>query len=1091
LSDSAAYFNSFTDNFLRFQNQYSQEKGNVTDFLNKCFTDCRQSIVEKGNIGTSASLSNYVFPLLFVRLPSRIHAQEYYVLQISDFDNLSQKGSARDFEQLQQVMGHAATSVLRKSYIDLLEGNLGKRMLFYNAFQTGSKIVSIYCYTPERLQMPTINSNVKLKQKKYNKDSYQYDAVNIGFEHNTQFTVKELYEDMSAQKVDNERQSVFHREIEPLPEAIAQQKENNYLYTIDGGNVTLTPQVKDKDFDNIEIQYTFFVQQQLLNTPDCQLGYVCFTSRDLPLSDIDFRDSFFTIFWYWFWKLLPFLLALAVVLFLIAVWRGKYIEVSDKDFLLPELTDKFREMKDCVIKELNYCAWDEKTKTVSLTVKINPQYRKWFKIKWKYKLEVKVDVDNLNQSGLTASIHHNDGSGEQEIDNEFVLRDNEYSISITQPYGIKLDFDHERYIFNITTDVFITKSFLWLKTRKEAIRKNINPYHFEIGRNLGGIWVGFDPGTTGSTIAFGNDSRKIYFSKHDDNGDLSIINNSVVTFEEDKLKIEDYNEWEPGNDYLYGVNAYTAPEKLKKFRSMKKLLGYINELPIIVEGKRLFDLKGTQLFTLLVRGLYKDLQDFVNYTEQKKGYLQPDEKRELCSGGEFSPQRAVVTVPNSFTSRRTQDMVNSIAALGKFREIIPVYEAESVLFHCIKRSIIKNSSKVLVFDMGGATINTSFFDLYIETGKDSTQYTINTLGRIGYGIGGDTIDFCIINAILSIKTLQEALDIDSNEESIKQYRDNNASKLLELAFKIKEDIVTNFTKTNEQHFITLNNLIAWVKDFLKPNNDINIPEGDTDFDRIFAHNHSELFEKYIKNTVYDNIQDAIKELLIFKEVSDCKNQQIKLVFSGRSTAFPFVEDNVTNILRHNGFNIDTRRLQQGSDSLDYLKTVVAEGACWYGLQRSNVTLHNNKCFYSFAVKKSTDSTDASVAFETFIKRGQMFKKNLDGTMVIREERKVDSTFGNDSNKADIYQVTGDSPKDYYNKKDMKHKIALIASLDAVTKIEEIELTLTPNDILECVAKYDKNPKNNRRSSGSMLSVDIAKENDEHYIFATKQDNSND
>ena len=64
-------------------------------------------------------------------------------LQISDFDNLSQRGSARDYLQLQAVMG-SASRILRRSFIDPLENNLEKRTLFSEAYNTGNKIVSIY-----------------------------------------------------------------------------------------------------------------------------------------------------------------------------------------------------------------------------------------------------------------------------------------------------------------------------------------------------------------------------------------------------------------------------------------------------------------------------------------------------------------------------------------------------------------------------------------------------------------------------------------------------------------------------------------------------------------------------------------------------------------------------------------------------------------------------------------------------------------------------------------------------------------------------------------------------------------------------------
>jgi hypothetical protein len=1088
LVDTVDYFNSFATKFIHYHNRYSQEKGSIEDFLNKCFTQTYQFIAQHRQNSSSVSLSNYVFPILFTQLPLGIRAQEYYVLQISDFDNLSQRGSARDYEQLQQVMGKS-TSMLRKKFIDPIEDNLGKKTEFHNSYHIGNKNVAIYCYAPESLPAPIINSNINLGQIKYGENLYQYDTVQIDFQHTKQFIVTELTEKMSVHKASNEPQIVYQRKVEPLPQAIPQKRENSYLYIINGETKSLDSVVKDKEFNTIEIQYTFYLNQYLLEPSRYQLGYIGFTSRNVPQSNIQFQENPATKLWN---KLLPFLPYIGILLFIfamigIAIRRGKNIQINKEDIDFDGFTDRFKEMKDCVINEIDYCAWDKNTGRVSLRVKINPKYQKWLIIKWKYQLTVRVHISDLNDSGLKATIHHIDGSGEKEINKEFILRDDEYAISLTQSFGSKLDFDSQRYTFKIITDISITKSLWWFKPQKETIRGNIKPYQFEIGRNLGRTWVGFDPGTTGSSIAFGNDSRKIHFSKYYDlQKGLSTINNSVVTFEKELDKNE-YNKWKPGIDYLYGINAHNAPDKFRKFRSMKKLLGYQDELPVIIDRKQVFNLKGTQIFMLLVKGLYQELKDYVNHTGEGEGYLQSGDKQALFHSGAFAPQRAVVAVPNSFSSRRTQDMIDSIAALGEFKEIIPVYEAESVLFYCIKRNIIANNSKVLVFDMGGATINTSFFDLCIEKDTEGTHYTINTLGRIGYGIGGDTIDFCIINAILSIKSLQKTLGIDGDEKMVKKYRNENASKLLALAFKIKEDIVNNF-HAEKKDYITANNLTNWARsrEYLDET-DIHITEEDEDFKRIFSGSNPEFFEKYIKDTVYDNIRDSIKELLAFKEVVDCKKQPVKLIFSGRSTTFPFVEKYVKDELTDNGFTIDILNLQEGSYLLENLKTVVAEGSCWYGLQRSNVTLKNNKCFHSFVVKKSIDGRDIGVDFIPFIERGEAFSKDINGKMKISKEKEINSRFGNDNNNAYIYQVTGDSPKDYYNKEGLKHKISLVASLDAVTKIEEIELILTPDDILECVAKYDKDSKNHRRSNGNMQAVDIVNENDEHYIFAAKQE----
>lgn len=1098
LSDSIAFFKFFTDNFLRFQSRYSLAKGNVDYFLNNCFDNCYKSIKTRGAYNSSgehyrqkhkgsASLSNYVFPLLFTKFPTGINAKEYYVLQISDFDNLLQKGSARDNDQLRDVMGSAAP-FLRKNLIDPLEDHLGRKTTFFHSYSVGTKKVSIYCYTPEEIPCPT-SKDIKFKQIKYGEDNYLQDVVNIEFRHDKQLVIKMLYEDVFAIK-DSQTSLVLHRKIDPLPLPVTQKDENIKLYTIDENRVKLSPAVKYRNFDKLIANYTFYTQQHLLDVLDCNLGYIRFASDDILLREVQFSDPTSAIILNWFWRILPFVILMGLILLAIAICRGR---VKDFKMEIKGFTDKFREMKNCEITEHAYTNWNQNRRSVSLTVNIVPEYCKGLKIKWGEKLSVKSAVENLNNSGLTAKISNDDGSGKMDINTVFEPQKHsgkyEYTIRIEQPANVPaLDFSKNKYVFDLITNLEATHSFLGqnLSFISSFKRNNINPYQFEIGKDLGKIWVAFDPGTTASSVAFGNDSRSIHFSQIEmekyNEKVLSKINSSMIAFE-NKVSQASYFEWLPDTDYWYGVEAERKVRLKSRFRSMKKTLGYNTTFPIEIDEKKEFELDGQKIFALLVRGLYKDLDDYVKSDKTENGYLTNGDRIELdINGKSFKPKRAVVVIPNCFTLQRTQAMIDSIAMLGKFDEIISTYEAEAVLYYCIKKDIVQTSGRVLIFDMGGATINTSFFNFF-----KNEKYEIDTLGRIGYGIGGDTIDFCIINAILSMPSIQEAFGVENTPKKIKAFRDNNAKNLLDLAFKIKEDIVKNFNIANN-YLITANNLRVWIKDSIDL--DINITEDLTDFENLFKRRNDSypLFDLFIEPIVYKNVRDAITELTAFKEVTQIKSFPVTLILSGRSTAFPFVEKTVIDALNTNGFtNIDFKNLQK-EQNLDDLKTVVAEGACWYGLNRTNVMLNNAKCFYSFVVKKSKSSSDKDVGFIPLIKCGLKFEKNINnGKMEIRIVEEVNSTFANEGNNncADIYQVTGNSPKKLYKVEGMKHKITKIASLSANPEIKKIELVLHPDDSLDCTAKYDSNSRNDRTVKANTLSLDIANENDEHYIFAVK------
>jgi len=1102
-SDTSAFFSAFADNFLRLHSRFSQEQESADDFLDKCFDNCHKSIRDRGYFTEMVSMSNYVFPLLFAKLPKKIYAQEYYVLQLSDFTNRSEIGTAYDYQQLQQVMRSKAT-LLRDNFIDPLEANLGKMEKFYYSY-TGSRPIFIYCYTPKEILYPT-SKDVKFEQIEYGKDNYRKDVVNIEFRHNEQLVVNKLAEEIFAVK-DNQTIPVSSRLIiEPAPEPKKQKDENVKLYTIDVDVIELATVVRDKDFDNLEAVYTFYAKQHLLNVPDCNIGYVRIASDDILLSDIVFRENPADLLRNKLWNLarivVPLVIFITLLLLGIAIYRGR---VKRFKVTVIGYTEKlYKEIKDCTTKEHDYYTWKENDKKdINLTVTITPEYKRWFKIKWGCRLNLKgTDIEELKNTGLEVRIHNGREKGEILGDDFFPDKIGgkfKYGIRITPTVNTKWDFEGQRYIFTLRTYFYEVKhTFLGL-SHKKRIPYDDDLYKFEIGKKeFGTIWSGFDPGTTGASVAFGRTQHDIYLSKVEDSNKesgLSEINSSVIAFEK-KLQENTYEGWRPGIDYLYGNDAAGATYLKDYFCSMKKTLGYDLDFPIRVDGKELFQLKGEQIFSLQIRGMYKDLQRYLQ--KEGNGYLSKKEKAELFENEEeYIPRRVVVAVPNSFNNYRTQAMIDSIVSCGKFEEIITVYEPEAVLFYCIKEGIVKANSKVLIFDMGGATINATFFDYQYKKPK----YIIDTLGRIGYGIGGDTIDFCIINAILAMSAVRDALSI-VDDNGANEYRDNNANKLIKLALKIKEDIVADY-ESDMAYLIDAYFLQELIYSTLGVT--IDITHETDEFQEWFGNAGQYFFDTFIEPVVYKNIRDAIKELTAFNEVSAC---EFSLIFSGRSTAFPFVKEHVIKALQEQGFNKGQVKKIDEDNSLDKLKTVVAEGACFYGISREYIELVNNKSFYSFVLKRHKAFDKDSIEYKTFIARGEKKKKikirgfnkignnkyeysgatkdrydmGLCKTIPIKENE--DPKFINDGQRADIYQVTGNNPQEVFNEQ-KKHKITYLTSLNAKGGITELELEMQPNDNIFCIARYDSNPDQDEIKKANVESRDIGDENDEHYIFALK------
>lgn len=1070
-TDKKGVFDYFTSTYFLLRNRYSANQTSIDTFLDNCFSDCR-------NLRGTIAPSYVVFPFILTKVPTDINAEEYFFIMLSDYNDPSEKGQKGEIKRLQEGIGNDSRLVLENNFISPMKSKVGLGNSLYEygyinyprlpdknyydvAYNIGNKIIF------SNIEKPNIESNIKIEQNKYGENKYNRSGIKVRFPHTNNLVIDSICEVY----VQDSSNVIFSQKVSSEP------KDGFYNFT--KSEIELPDAIKAKAFDKLDVKYVFYSHFNLL--VDCKLGLIYATqSRSLTPLDIEYQAATFTVFWYWFWRILPITILLGLILLIIAIIRGK---VKDFEIIPSGFTETIKRMENNVITEHDYFTWKDNEKKAVLTYDFVPVYKEKFRIKWGYDLFVKPSISDLHKFDLSAKIHTDEGANPQEIGKKFAVENNEYGITIYQEAGkTPLNFENgKRYILSVVNNYEVKHKLPLLNISNGGFsRNNEKPYEFEIGKDLGKIWIGFDPGTTGSSAAFGSDKDKIFFSKVHSGPTMTEINSSVIAFNKE-VKESDYEKWNPNSDYLYGNTTALRKNLKHKFHSLKKTLGYPDKYPVIItnnldEDKKLFELTGQHLFQLQVRGMYNDYTTYLNNSS-----LTDREKEEMSNRTwNCVARRAVVAIPNCFTIRRAQAMIDSIRSLGKFEEIISTYEAEAVLFYCIKESIVKSNTRVMIFDMGGATINTSFFDYKNENNK----YKIDTLGRIGYGIGGDTIDFCIINAILDMHSVQKALGIQQNNVNI--YRNENAQKLIELANDIKFKIVDNYK--NDQSLIRANLLNEYIKrEDRGIGRDAIITEESEDYQTLFGNSGKVFFDNYIEPIIYKNIQDAVAQLARFKEVADCKNQQVVLVFAGRSTAFPFVQDKVKEELKKQGFkNIQTKDLQKNV-TMDKLKTVVAEGACWYGILKRNIELTNKKTFYSFAYKHSIDGTNEGAVFKTLIKQGQRFEKNIDGNLEIRKHHAITQNkgFEYDGSQAKIYQVTGDNPKELYENEGMKHKIMFVTSVDVARPMKELELVLRPDDRLEEIAKFDKNRDNDVRAFANTESVEIADENDEHYTFAVK------
>jgi Molecular chaperone len=113
-------------------------------------------------------------------------------------------------------------------------------------------------------------------------------------------------------------------------------------------------------------------------------------------------------------------------------------------------------------------------------------------------------------------------------------------------------------------------------------------------------------------------------------------------------------------------------------------------------------------------------------------------------------------------------MVNSVRMLNSFDEVRYIYEAEGILFNYFRKNYKSQkpgTETIMVYDMGGATINLSIFRVDYTEENGTIYYNVHTLGRIGYAVGGDNIDVAIMEHIFTLPQLTTSLTEKEQEQN--------------------------------------------------------------------------------------------------------------------------------------------------------------------------------------------------------------------------------------------------------------------------------------------------------------------------------------
>ena len=1079
---------SLTDELIAPVAQFQKSGMKVSAFLQNYLTP-----LFSGEGFGGVSLSSIVYPCVLKKIDTAPPASEYYAIIVSNFKVRGEQENTDDYGLIRTAMDqssvHAAnfakqlwqlnapfyTSEFMRIQSLRDPSDLNNSMTRIKAIKAIGQRLGI-----KGLQGVTIyiTSNIQLMQKKLGGSTFRASPVSIAFTHDKNLEVNKI-----SLSVTNEDGTEIYREDETDKDAIERCfKADEKKYEMPAHDITFDESLSPGD--EIKFKYVFYVTAKDQEGNDI-MPFVYTADRDYKLLPENFISPINknTMLIY----ILGILLVLALLTFVIMRGRRKWLGLSIGSF-----AQKFMNVTD---KEgaVELPCWFHHNGENAKSIRVSGTIRKRsFSIGGTTRL--KVRLQDARPEGFKYYIDRKDASDFIDVK----AKAGAFSFNINIEMLPNIVDPSKLSTCSVKIDFCIESSILGMLKHQDVI-DDVEDIRFYFLNDLGTAWVGFDPGTTGSCVSYGCtggslESPNIEMVTADREGGEEIIPSKLVlTKDFGDTPVE---ELRPGTDYQYGREAeqnWDAQNRVGNpcFQSIKKLLGYKNSEDDMIEvnwGKKTRKLTGLQLAHLLVKGLKKELDENV------KALSQTDAIRYVGKTGRA--RRAVVAIPNNYTLPKITDMVNSVRMLRSFDEVRYIYESEGILFNYFRKNYRNQrpgQETIMVYDMGGATINLSIFRVeYIE--QDGTiYYNVHTLGRIGYAVGGDNIDVAIMEYLFNHKKLPTTITPGMRHSNPQMAREQdkyrhehqlkNKNEILKKIVALKKDIVKAVSaKTSKQSLNGSGNMLENAVNFESSVNDIlrhysalpvnafeDIdPEAFT-IKIINAICCSEEMQDFVMN----NVQDAVEESLSLPAIEQLSRIDT-LIFAGRSTMFPGIRDTVYNTMKRRFRDV---KVYNGFSN-EEIKTSVAYGACWYGIYNSLVTLDNSRlsCSYGFKLTQYGKSL-----LHVLLNQNDCFNERG----VVSNSKHVSNTFAADGNVVDFYQVMGSGRGDDLFTENNRHKVNFIGSIDVTTTTSEIAMTADRRNVVTCKVVFNTGDTSVFKDL-NVVGRDITKENDWAYVFAATQ-----
>jgi hypothetical protein len=1070
--------NSFTKSFIRNANitwsKYKSDRGsNLIGFLFNAFN------VPFNPVETSAP--NLVYPLIMNALREEKPAEEYILLILTQ--KIPGKYNDQDVNYIRTMYpspladnNNAPVSVI-KNQLDYLDEVFDKQDYFNYQFKTGNSTIGIYGYivTPagvdpgSRSPLLKPKTEIRLSQTKYRSPVFVVSPVVFSFLNSGQYLPEELFLTITRQKSDNQ-QVVFEdairylrisgKWISELSRKLKFIRQTRKLsFKLKGLKISLKDFSPVNENDALKFSFKYKVRY---NPPETNpVNYVFYSESVLPATDVN-MVTFNEYMGYNF--LIPGSILIIIVLFLLYYGKPKRLEFRINGYLDSILMIDYRKFGQI---HTPYKFWNTQTDREDIIVVDGHLTYRSPNYLFNWNPVVILNIHELVSPEGFSMVLKPDGKAIQEYSagNNMSIRQNKehnlrFLICVRQNDITRRLAEPEH--FKIKIEARIRQTIFLIRSK---INEKIQ-YEFQIGNDLGDVWVGLDPGTTGSCISVGTQADDIVLGKDIEHGSPVTIIPSKLVFKTDQV-LNTQDGKIPEAVYSHGVLAENAWAAAKvKFLSFKKLLGYNDKRIVGFMNHKQLELTGSDLSGLLVKGIYNDLTSFLRLSANFNFYSDVNGSRV------FNPRRAVVAVPNNATLSKVQDVIDSVGYLKQFKELRYIYEAEAVLFYYLSNYSRFNPERktfdgevILIFDMGGATINATVVSV-TNTGEDqAANFTIDILGKIGYSVGGDSIDYCLVRFILGFS--------DEFPELKTVSIDTHKDILLSLAREIKEIYLWRnyYYNPKEPFVIAPATLSRIIKSHLKLDISIGTESRMAGFLRKDSNNNCALFDsKLFIDIIYNNVRDAVSEVIDLSEVHHLD----RLVFSGRSTFFPLIKETVIARLAQEGINAPVISL-----SIEESKTAVALGACWSGINKNSIRRNNPKTFASFGVKRTIGPAMSNIQYIPLIKSGNPFKKIDEGISCISEQTRIENEFPMDGLKVNFYQIMG-KDADTILEKNQKHKFSKIAGIMIPQKTSSLEITVKENDEVDCTVEMVNGKKISEK--GVVSDQNIAEANEDHYVW---------